>query len=463
MAGKIKFSFQMRMLLMVLGTCCILACTFMAFQYRREKEYKADMMDNSLQMHNGRILDDLRKGESIESIVARITAPTENLRITLIDADGNVTYDSRYPVPVSNHNNRPEVKAARRTGEGHALERLSESDETTYFYSALLGDNGMVIRSAAPYTHTLTEFLAVDRNILWFMGAITLVITIVSLLVTGKIAVSIRRLSQFAERAEQGKKIYSGYAFPHDELGNIASNIVKLYVQRDQEHRATIRLEQDKARLKKQLTNNINHELKTPVASILVSLDILDDHPALPDGKKQEIMARIRANTMRLNALLKDVATITRMEDAPGMIEKKPVDITSIIHEIADEARLRTAMTIFVDIPPLKVMGDRSLLESIFRNLVDNAIAYSEGTEIHITADADGHFRLWDNGRGISAEHLPHIFERFYRVDSGRARSDGGTGLGLSIVRNAVTVHGGTIKAFSSNGLLFHFNLPVLH
>ena len=128
MAGKIKFSFQMRMLLMVLGTCCILACTFMAFQYRREKEYKADMMDNSLQMHNGRILDDLRKGESIESIVARITAPTENLRITLIDADGNVTYDSRYPVPVSNHNNRPEVKAARRTGEGHALERLSESD-----------------------------------------------------------------------------------------------------------------------------------------------------------------------------------------------------------------------------------------------------------------------------------------------------------------------------------------------
>ena len=107
-------------------------------------------------------------------------------------------------------------------------------------------------------------------------------------------------------------------------------------------------------------------------------------------------------------------------------------------------------------------MGDRSLLESIFRNLVDNAIAYSEGTEIHITADADGHFRLWDNGRGISAEHLPHIFERFYRVDSGRARSDGGTGLGLSIVRNAVTVHGGTIKAFSSNGLLFHFNLPVL-
>ena len=459
MAGRIRLTFSMRMTLMLLGVCWLLAAAFMVFQYHREKDYKAGLMDTRLQMHNERIIDDLRSGENIADIVGRTGAPAENLRVTLIDSTGNVIYDSNGVASVSNHNGRPEIIGARKNGAGHAIERMSESDETHYFYSARLGDNGIVVRSAAPYTHTLTEFLEVDRTILWTMAALTLVISVLCLLATRRISVSIARLNQFAEKAEKGEKIYSGYSFPHDELGDIAANIVKLYVQRDEQHRETLRLEQDKARLKKQLTNNINHELKTPVASILVSLDLLDDHPDIPEEKRRELIGRIRANAERLSALLKDVSTITRMDDAPGMIEKSPVNLTALVNEVTDEARLRTDMRITVNVPPLTVNGDRNLLESIFRNLIDNAIAYSGGSEIDITADQDGNFRLRDNGRGISAEHLPHIFERFYRVDSGRARSTGGT-LGLSIVRNAVAVHGGNIRAVSNNGLNFYFNLP---
>ena len=316
-----------------------------------------------------------------------------------------------------------------------------------------------MIRSAAPYTHTLVEFLAIDRTILFIMGGLTLIISIIGLLATHKITVSIRQLNQFAEKAGNGDRIYEGYTFPHDELGNIAANIVKIYVQRDQQHRETIRLEQDKARLKKQLTNNINHELKTPVASILVSLDLLDDHPDLPEAKRRELMARIRGNADRLSALLKDVSTITRMEDGQGMIDKKRIDLTALINGIVEEARPRTDMHIYVNMPRLWINGDRMLLESIFHNLIDNAIAYSGGTEIHITADTAGNFKVWDNGKGIDARHLPHIFERFYRVDNGRARSAGGTGLGLSIVKNAVAVHGGSIRAISTKGLLFEFSL----
>lgn len=449
------------MLFMLLGTCWLLAGAFMVFQYHREKEYKTGMMDVRLQMHNARLLDDMRKGEPIASIVSRISSPTENLRVTLIGRDGNVIYDSGKSVAASNHNSRPEVIAARMTGEGYAIERISEGDETSYFYSALLGDNGMVIRSAAPYNHSLVEFLKVDRTILWIMGAMTLVISLVGLLATRKIAISIRRLNLFAEKAGKGERIYEGYSFPHDELGNIAANIVKLYVQRDEQHRETIRLEKDKARLKKQLTNNINHELKTPVASILVSLDILDDHPDISEAKKLEIISRIRANSERLSALLKDVATITRMEDGQGMIDKKEIDLTALINKIADEARERTDMKIRVNVPQLSISGDRSLLESVFLNLIDNAIAYSGGSELNITADSNGNFKVWDNGIGIAPEHLPHIFERFYRVDDGRTRSSGGTGLGLSIVRNAIAVHGGTIMAVSIKGLLFEFNLET--
>lgn len=460
MAGRIKFS--LRILLLLLGTCWLLAATFMMFQYHREKEYKTEVLDSRLQMHNSRIIDDLSEGEDISSIMRRINVPVEDLRVTIIDREGNVTYDSRRLHLKANHNSRPEVIAARKRGEGHAIERLSESDERVYFYSAQLGDDGIVVRSAAPYTHSLSEFLRADGTIVWIMLVVTLVVSVIGMLVTRRISVSISRLSRFSEAAEKGERIYSGYSFPHDELGDIANNIVRLYVQRDEQHRATIRAEQDKARMKKQLTNNINHELKTPVASILVSLDLLDDHPDLPAGKKDELLGRIRTNAMRLSALLKDLATIARMDDTPGMIEKKAVDVSALIGEIVDDARQRTDMTISVEMPELlKVEGDRNLLESIFRNLIDNAIAYSGGTRIDITADNEGNFCIRDNGKGIPQEHLPHIFERFYRVDSGRARSAGGTGLGLSIVRNAVAVHGGSIIADNAGGLRFTFNLPT--
>lgn len=460
MGGRIKFS--LRMLLLLLGTCWLLAATFMVFQYRREKEYKAEVLNSRLQMHNSRIIDDLHDGEDIGSIMRRINKPVEDLRITIIDRGGHVTYDSRGLHLTANHNSRPEVTAARNHGEGHAIERLSESDEHVYFYSAQLAADGTVVRSAAPYTHSLSEFLRADGTIVWIMLGITLVVSVIGMLATRRISVSIGRLRRFSEAAEKGERIYSGYSFPHDELGDIANNIVRLYVQRDEQHRATIRAEHDKARIKKQLTNNVNHELKTPVASILVSLDLFDDHSGLPEGKKKELLGRIRTNAMRLSALLKDLATISRMDDAPGLIERKPVDLSALVGEVADDARQRTDMAIKVRMPAhLQVEGDRNLLESIFRNLIDNAIAYSGGTEIDITADREGNFCVRDNGKGIAPEHLPHIFERFYRVDSGRARSAGGTGLGLSIVRNAVAVHGGAITADNAGGLRFNFNLPA--
>lgn len=461
MAGRIKFSFHTRVLLTVLALCWILVGTAMVFQYRREKEFKAQLLDTRLQMHNDRIVDDLRQGESIDSIVRRIGVPVEHLRVTLIDRKGNVVYDNTSPHPTANHNTRPEVIEARANGTGHAVARLSQSDDMNYFYSARLADNGMVVRSAAPYTHSLTDFLKADSTMLWIMVALTLAMSLVGFIVTRKISLSITRLNDFAHKAERGERIYSYEAFPNDELGSIAGNIVKLYAQREQQHRQALRNEQDKIRLKKQLTNNINHELKTPVASILLCLDLLHDHPELAPEQKEEFMDKIRHNAQRLNSLLKDVSTITRMDEGADVIEKAETNLTALIREIVEESRLRTNMKITLDIPELTIKGNRPLLESIFRNLIDNAIAYSGASEMIISADPEGNFTVSDNGCGIAPEHLPHIFERFYRIDSGRSRAAGGTGLGLSIVRNAVAIHGGSIKPFSINGLAYKFNLKV--
>lgn len=463
MAGsKIRFSFHSRVLLLVLTMSWLLVGTFMVFQYRREKAFKEQLLDCELQMHNRRILDDISRGVSIDSVIGHIGSPLDNLRISLIDNAGNVIFDNNdsTPFPSGDHNSRPEVIEARKSGIGHSVSRYSVSDNCSYFYSAMRGDDGIVIRSAAPYTHSLQEVLKADSSILWIMIAFAIVLSLASYVASHKISLSIRRLNLFAEKAEKGERIYNDEAFPHDELGSIASHIVRLYIQRDEQHREALRQEKDKIRLKKQLTNNINHELKTPVASILVCLELLRDHPEmLSEEKKRELNDRIFANAQRLNSLLKDVAAITRMDEGEEMIEKAPVDLAELVNDVVAEERLRTSMNITVDMPQLKINGNRQLLESIFRNLIDNAISYSGGSEIVIKADNEGNFTVSDNGCGVPDEHLPHIFERFYRIDKGRSRAAGGTGLGLSIVRNAVGIHGSDISVTNAGGLQFRFRL----
>lgn len=268
-----------------------------------------------------------------------------------------------------------------------------------------------------------------------------------------------KRLNVFAGKAEKGEEIYEDEAFPKDELGSIASHIVRLYVQRDEGYREALRQEQDKIRLKKQLTNNINHELKTPVASILVSLELLREHPEMDESMKRDFMDRLYSNATRLDNLLKDISEITRMDEGIGVIRKSAVRLKPLIDNVVRDMRLRTDMKIVVDVPDITVIGNCSLLESVFKNLIDNAIAYSGGDTIVVKCDNECNFIVSDNGCGIPQEHLPYIFERFYRIDKGRSRESGGTGLGLAIVRNAVAIHGGKIKAESNKGLTFRFNL----
>lgn len=461
MDGKIKPTFHWKVLLTSLTLCWALVAAFMVFQYQREKKFRTELLNTRLQMYNSRILDGLERGYEIGDIVSRIGRPVSELRLTLIDRDGTVIYDNNdsTPFPTANHNDRPEVIEAREKGIGYIVERLSENDGTEYFYSAKLGKNGMVARSAALHTHSLESFLKADTGFLWVMAIVTLAVGLAGYFATRRISTSISRLNDFAERAEKGDHIFDDEAFPHDELGSIASHIVRLYVQRDQQHQEAMKHERDKIRLKKQLTDNINHELKTPVASITVCAELLRDHPELDRDKREEFVGRILSNTRRLASLLNDISTLTRMDDGAALIKKEPVDVKRIVESVADDGRLRTDIKISVEMPHITVNGNRVLIESIFRNLIDNAIAYSGASEITVRADNDGNFTVKDNGRGVPDEHLPLLFERFYRIDKGRSRTAGGTGLGLSIVRNAVAVHGGKITVSNEGGLRFDFRL----
>lgn len=228
--------------------------------------------------------------------------------------------------------------------------------------------------------------------------------------------------------------------------------------------------EEEQARLKRQLTQNIAHELKTPVSSIQGYLETIINNPNIPQENVRTFLERSYAQSNRLTFLLRDISVLTRMDEAPEMVEKESVNLSKIVENILNEVTLgleEKHITVVNKLPPnITLTGSSSLLYSIFRNLIDNAIAYA-GTNIQITIkcfredEKFYYFSFSDTGVGVPEEHLNRLFERFYRVDKGRSRKLGGTGLGLAIVKNAVLFHGGTIfaKNMPTGGLEFVFTL----
>lgn len=231
-----------------------------------------------------------------------------------------------------------------------------------------------------------------------------------------------------------------------------------------------ITLEEERVRLKRQLTQNIAHELKTPVSSIQGYLETIVSNENIPHEKMQLFLERCYAQSNRLSRLLRDISVLTRMDEAANMIDMEKVDISMLVANIVNEVSLELEekhITVVNSLKPkILIRGNYSLLYSIFRNLMDNAIAYA-GTDINIDINCFRedenfyYFSFADTGIGVSPEHLNRLFERFYRVDKGRSRKLGGTGLGLAIVKNAVIIHGGTISAKNNQGggLEFVFTL----
>lgn len=228
--------------------------------------------------------------------------------------------------------------------------------------------------------------------------------------------------------------------------------------------------QEEESRMKRQLTQNVSHELKTPVSSIQGYLETILSNPDLSPDKRQFFLERCYSQSTRLTGLLRDISVLNRLDEASEMFDLTEVNITKLIAEIQKECsqdmeeKHITSEIILPGDPT--VVGNNSLLYSIFRNLYDNAIAYAgENIKISVNCYKEDpkyyYFSFSDNGVGIPEEHINRIFERFYRVDKGRSRKIGGTGLGLSIVKNGVNFHKGQISAKSSpgKGVTFFFTL----
>lgn len=465
-------SFKNSLFLSIGGIFILFAVSFGIYQYHREKRFKIDILHSRLQMFNYEMMQTLGREKIVESASFREYVHKHNLyglRATVISADGTVlqeSADSSYGA-LENHLTRKEIEEALASGSGFEIKRRSISTHDVYFYSATrFGD--IVVRSAVPYSAELTESLAADNTYIYFTILITLLLILALYWNTSRIGRHIGYLKEFARKAEEGEELDHELErqLPDDELGEISHTIISLYWKQQ-------RSEREKNRIKRQLTQNMAHELKTPAYSIHGYLESILEHPDMDPEKRQHFLERCFAQSERMSKLLVDMAALTKLDEMEEsgrgkerrIGESDPTDVKEIIENVLEDTSLQLqekGIEPSVKLPEeILIKGDASLIYSIFRNIIDNSISYATGaTWIKIEGTEEKRpdknviysFSISDNGPGVEPQSIAHLFERFYRIDKGRSRKLGGTGLGLAIVKNAVAAHGGTVMAERTPG-----------
>jgi len=226
--------------------------------------------------------------------------------------------------------------------------------------------------------------------------------------------------------------------------------------------------------VRKDFVANVSHELRTPLSVIKGYVETLvDGHQDIPVEDRERFLKTIQRHTERLNSLLEELLVLSRLESINPGLHRESVDLQALLAAIIDDYHGRPAtvdhvLDLTIDPAHGVLFVDPLKITQVVENLLDNALKYTPpGSRIHLTTRLQGLGEIIvtvrDNGPGIPSEDLPHLFERFYRVDKGRSRDKGGTGLGLSIVKHIVQLHGGRVwvESKQGEGTAFFFSLPL--
>ncbi|MFV0554734.1 MAG: ATP-binding protein [Mangrovibacterium sp.] len=583
-------SYQRRIFIYFFSAFLVFTLVVLGFQYSREKNYRTGQLEQRLSDVASATSKYVEHYQMMEQNDFRpmneilLLLPTPEMRVTVIDAQGTVVYDSFVAdwTKMENHNDRPELQKAKKTGAGANIRHSETTNQDFYYYAANFGE--YYVRCAMVYDVKLQHFLKASRIFILFTIFMLAVMYAMLHLLTTQLGDFTRRLRDFVLKASRGEEIISEIDDEDGEFGEIQYQIMHIYNELTQSKeelstekerlfnhlhalnegiafftpqrekilanahfvqyanlissRSNIAMDsvleiealkpilkkiskvlksekainpkklphfemtvggsnelyfkvqgivfQDKSfeilieditrlekrrLLKQQLTSNIAHELKTPLASIKGYLEtILNNHAVIPTDKQIYFVERAFAQTERLNVLLNDISLINNMEDAAELFEMKQVKIRPLINDVMEnlESRIQQHhILVKIDVSDsVSIYGNDSLLTSIFQNFMENTMKYagdnSEAVIKQYTEDEKFYYFSFSNtGKPIPEEHLARIFERFYRIDEGRTRDAGGTGLGLSIVKNAVQLHKGDISVRNrpDGGVVFLFSL----
>lgn len=398
--------------------CAVLAvftAALLAVEVLSERNFKKTILSSRLEGYADVVSSDT------DSLSWRGLLPPE-IRVTLLDSLGTVLYDSFSDASgMENHLRRPEIEALLKGERRASSIRTSATSGTDYIYYARRSGE-LIVRTAMPFEVDERRFLHPD----W------LVLLCIALLFAASLPLFLLISKRFNAEAD-----------------------LKLQKQ------------------KKHMTNNIAHELRTPVTSIRGYLETLRNNPGLPEEKSVSFIDKAYRQTLRLSEMIRDISLITKIEEAPQTLGCEYLGLRRISEEVVEEFASelgKRGMKVENCIPEgLSIKANESLVYAIYRNLLENSIRYAgEGSCVRMggAASADGFVHLYfeDDGCGVDSRHLERIFERFYRIFDTKGGQAEGSGLGLSIVRNAVAFHGGSISASAvkPHGLRFDFSLRQL-
>lgn len=572
-----KLSYKQRLFGIIFIIFAIFSICIIVSEQREERKYRTESLESQLDsyvevIHRYIDKEHLPVSDSI-AISPIIDMLPADLRVTLIDADGNVFYerDTDNLKSLNNHLNRPEIMKALYQDYGSNI-RMSASMSHEYLYYARFF-NKYFIRVALPYDIQVQNTLQPDNFFIYIVLVLFIIVFILLNLVAGRFNKSINKLRDITSRLRNDQPLPPNIEFPEDELGEMGKELVDIFNFRE-ESKLAVELEREKLiqhfqysetglciftpkrekiyanshflqnlnqivdkpifdidnifedkalhpieeffvgrhtkenhfayqierngktftiqviifddksfevtirditkveknrLLKQEMTNNIAHELRTPVTSLRGFLETLTEQK-LPAERQEQFIQRAYLQSIRLSNLIDDISLLSKIEEASGKFSMERISLVQVINEVridlTDKLK-ENNISLYINVKPdITVHGNETLLYSIFRNLMDNSINYGgKDIEIHIKDYMEDnkyvYLSFYDTGKGVEEQHMARLFERFYRVNEGRTRETGGSGLGLSIVKNAVLLHKGEIHArkFSKGGLEFLFTL----
>ena len=358
-------------------------------------------------------------------------------RITLIDPDGKVKYDSKEDdVTLQNHKNRPEVKAALKNGSGQDIRESNTLNKEMFYYAVKL-ENGDILR----VSKTVDTAFRTAMKVFPAMGLIALImLAFAGILVKWQVTRLIRPINRLDLENPLENDVY-------EELTPLLQSIDKQNKEKDAV-----------ANMRKEFSANVSHELKTPLTSISGYAEIMKSGLVKPEDMKG-FAERIYNEARRLITLVEDIIKLSKLDEGNVQLEKEEVDLYKLTREILTRLSPQAAKRkVHVEVTgePVEYVGIRQILDEMIYNICENAIKYNKES---------GKLTVWvgntlqgkkvcvtDTGIGIPENETDRIFERFYRVDKSHSKETGGTGLGLSIVKHGAMLHGAKIHVDSKLG-----------
>lgn len=387
-------------------------------------------------------------------------------RITIILPSGEVICESHASLnQLENHLTRPEVSKALQ-GKETSLVRVSNTlHERVLYYSVPLYSKReiiAVVRTAYPLTEFNSHLREIFLRVIAIALFITLTISLMSYYLYLRVSSPLHEMREGAIRFAQG---HFDKKLPQYELKEISQLSTAMNMMGAQLNRLE--------KVRRDFVANVSHELKTPITSIKGFVETLLDGAANDVQDRDRFLRIIGKHSERLTSIIEDLLILARLESdqIQELLLFQEENLKSVLGVVAEmcrgEAEKKNISISLMCNPDIVAVIDRSLIEQAVMNLVDNAVKYSEsGREVRLEGEVLGEkvaIHVYDQGPGIPEEHLPRLFERFYRVDKARSRKLGGTGLGLAIVKHVANVHSGTIEVESvvGEGSVFTLSLPA--